>query len=123
MTYQRRMRLFMWFSQLKILLRKKSSFLLSYQKSVLARSFSKEFLTRGLRPIEGVHVEFSPSKEGIPFIEFLFLRTASVKTNSLWNTLFNTKKVLFRIFNKKTTLVLVDVILKILSNYHVHIEG
>ena len=65
---------------LKILLVKRISVLLSYQK-MCSRLFSKEFLTRSLRLTEGVHVEFSPSKEGIPFIELL--RRANVKTNSL----------------------------------------
>ena len=55
---------------LKILLLKRSSFLLSYQKRG-SRSLSKQFLTRSLRRIECVHVAFSPSREGIPFIQLL----------------------------------------------------
>ena len=53
-------------------------------RKMCSRSFSKEFLTRSLRPIGGVYVEFSPSKEEIPFIEGL--RRANVKTNSWWNS-------------------------------------
>ena len=54
---------------LEILLLKRSPFLLFYRKNVF--TFVFELLIRSLKPIEGVRVEFSPSKEGIPLIELL----------------------------------------------------